>query len=172
MNRAKFKRLYEADRPFSAVMDVGEQRRRRPSLRLVLLCAMILLVSGGIIGLSLSLPEKKTPMAGSVGVPAFGATGSASNLNPGIPNPTPWQYDPVTNQHWVPTPGHLHWHSGPPPVNAGAATTSTTVIQPGDTDILNPQPWQYDPVTNRHWNPLPGHQHWHSGTAPPPGQRQ
>ncbi len=146
---------------------------------------MILLVSGGIVSLSLSLPEKKARTAGPVGVPAFGPTGvpafgptgSTPKLNPGIPNPTPWQYDPVTDQHWVPTPGHLHWHSGLPPANPpaaslGAAAASTTLIQPGDPDIPNPQPWQYDPVTNKHWNPLPGHQHWHNGTAPPPDQRQ
>ncbi len=176
MIRTKSKRLRESDRPFSAAMNVGEQRRWRPSLRLVLLIAMILIVSGAIVGLSLSLPEEKARTAAPIGVPAgaspFGATGSTSNLNPAISNPTPWQYDPVTNRHWVPTPGHLHWHSGPPPANPGAATTSTTVIQPGDPDIPNPQPWQYDPDTNRHWNPLPGHQHWHGGTAPPPGQRQ
>lgn len=29
-----------------------------------------------------------------------------------------------------------------------------------------PAPWQYDPVSNRHWDP--GHGHWHDG--PPPRQ--
>ncbi len=28
------------------------------------------------------------------------------------------------------------------------------------------QPWQYDPVANRHWHP--SHSHWHAG--PPPGE--
>ncbi len=176
MNRAKSKRLREADRPFSAAMDVDTPRRWRPSLRFVLLCAMILLVSGGIVGLSLSLPEKKDRTTVPVGVTAFGSTGSTRNLNPAIPNPTPWQYDPVTNQHWVPTPGHVHWHSGLPPSNPGTtnlgASSPTTALLTGNPAIPNPQPWQYDPVTNKHWNPLQGHQHWHSGSAPPPDQRQ
>ena len=29
------------------------------------------------------------------------------------PEPAPWTYDSVTNQHW--DPGHQHWHQGPPP---------------------------------------------------------
>ncbi len=179
MNRGKSKRVRDADRPFSAAMNVEERRPRRPSLRFVLLCAMILLVSGGIVGLSLSLPEKTA----RPNVQAFGTTVSTpTTLNPAIPNPAPWQYDQVTNQHWDPTPGHVHWHSGLPPANPGAASPGTTnlgaagvaatLLQSGTPDIPNPQPWQYDPVTNKHWNPLPGHQHWHDGTAPPPDQRQ
>ena len=27
----------------------------------------------------------------------------------------PWEFDPVTNMHWDPRPGHEHWHSGAPP---------------------------------------------------------
>lgn len=176
MNRGKQKRLRDADRPFSAAMDVDTPRRWRPSPRFVLLCAMILLVSGGIIGLSLSLPDKIAPTSRPAAAPAFIPTGSTSNLNPAIPNPTPWQYDPVTNQHWDPTPGHVHWHPGPPPGSPGAtnlgASSVTTTLQNSNPAIPNPQPWQYDPVINKHWNPLPGHQHWHTGAAPPPDQRQ
>ena len=73
---------------------------------------------------------------------------------PDIADPQPWQYDPDTNKHWNPNPGHRHWHDGtPPPANLRA-----------DPDILNPQPWQYDPDTNKHWDP--GHSHWHSGPSP------
>ena len=155
-------------------------------MRFVLLCAMILIVAGGIVRLSLSLPDKKTRTPVSTAVPAFGQTGSTSTLNPGIPNPTPWQYDPVTNKHYDPTPGHVHWHTGLPPGDPGAAipgatlpgatlpgaTTSTNPLQLGNPAIPNPLPWQFDPVANKHWNPLPGHAHWHSGPAPPPDQRQ
>ena len=30
----------------------------------------------------------------------------------------PWEFDPATNMHWDPTPGHEHWHAGPPPGDA------------------------------------------------------
>ena len=145
---------------------------------------MILIVAGGIVSLSLSLPEKKARTSVPAAVPAFAPTASTSTVNPGIPNPQPWQYDPVTDQHWVPTPGHVHWHSGRPPANPGG---NTTIIDSGtipgappisstpqavNPNIPNPQPWQYDPVTNQHWDPRTGHVHWHSGQAPPPGQRQ
>src|SRR5262245_54386605 len=39
---------------------------------------------------------------------------------------------------------------------------SGNALQPGE----NPAPWEYDVVKNRHYDPRPGHQHWHSG--PPP----
>lgn len=32
-----------------------------------------------------------------------------------------------------------------------------------------PQPWEYDAARDRHWNPEPGHNHWHEG-PPPPGR--
>lgn len=35
-------------------------------------------------------------------------------------------------------------------------------LAPGE----HPVPWQYDVENNRHFDPRPGHQHWHSG--PPP----
>ncbi len=87
--------------------------------------------------------------------------GAAPRPVPAIANPEPWQYDPVTNQHWEPN--HKHWHVGQPPSPAQRAQQQQ---QPA---ISNPQPWQYDPVTNKHWEP--NHQHWHPGQPPPPDQR-
>jgi len=42
----------------------------------------------------------------------------------------------------------------------GAMTTPT---------VGGPKAWDYDPVTNRHFDP--GHGHWHDGPAPPPESR-
>jgi hypothetical protein len=48
--------------------------------------------------------------------------------------------------------------SAPPePPSAGSS---------GPPGSRTPGPWEYDPVANQHWNPEPGHNHWHSG--PPP----
>jgi uncharacterized protein YyaL (SSP411 family) len=33
-----------------------------------------------------------------------------------------------------------------------------------------PGPWEFDPDSNRHWNP--GHRHWHDGPPPPAGERK
>jgi hypothetical protein len=91
--------------------------------------------------------------------------------NPNIPNPEPYQYDPETDQHF--DPAHKHWHQGPPPPedqrNASSptvTTTSTSVTTTAGTnpDIPNPEPYQYDPVTNQYYDP--DHKHWHSGTPP------
>ncbi len=38
----------------------------------------------------------------------------------------------------------------------------SAAVLPGENAI----PWQYDVAKNRHYDPRPGHQHWHSG--PPP----
>ena len=71
--------------------------------------------------------------------------------NPNIPNPEPWQYDPVADKHY--NPEHGHWHLGKPPSIRGR----------------EPEPWEYDPATDKFWHP--GHQHWHDGKPPPPDQR-
>ena len=52
------------------------------------------------------------------------------------------------------------------------ATTARPLVSPGggSSGVLpgeNPVAWQYDVAQNRHYDPRPGHQHWHSG--PPPG---
>jgi hypothetical protein len=71
--------------------------------------------------------------------------------NPNIPNPEPWQYDPVADKHY--NPEHGHWHPGKPPSIRGR----------------EPEPWEYDPATNKYWHP--GHKHWHDGPPPPPEER-
>jgi len=54
----------------------------------------------------------------------------------------------------------------PIPATAGRSLpmgpSSSQAVMPGE----NPTRWQYDVARNRHYNPLPGHQHWHNG--PPP----
>ncbi len=176
MNRAKARRQRHPGEQHEPAIE----EPKRPTLlsgRRILLSILILLVGGAIVGLSLSVPNKRPASATSR--PVFSPT--ATDLTPGIPNPSPWQYDPVTDRHWVAGVGHNHWHQGPPPANAGAATAGTTFTPPlqstarpssGVPAIADPQPWQYDPVTNKYWDPRVGHLHWHAGQAPPPDQRQ
>ena len=179
MNRAKAKSQRHTD---EQPHHLAIEEPKRPTLlrgRLILLCVLILSVGGAIVGLSLSVPKKRQPDALTTTPPVLGP--AATDVTSGIPNPSPWQYDPVTDRHWVATEGHNHRHKGRPPANAGAATAGTTFTPPipstarpssGVPDIANPQPWQYDPVTNKHWDPRVGHLHWHAGQAPPPDQRQ
>ncbi len=159
----------------------NEKSKRLVNLRFVLMCAMILLVAGGVVGLSVSLPDKTT-VSRATSRPGLPVNIPALANNTGIQNPSPYQYDPVTDQHWVAGPGHNHWHQGRPPANAATTTPGTTIIDSGSfsttanitnttPNIANPTPWQYDPATNKHWDPRPGHVHWHSGPAPAEGDR-
>jgi hypothetical protein len=52
----------------------------------------------------------------------------------------------------------------PTPAQQGDAYTvpSNNDLAPGET----PAPWEYDVAQNRHYDPRPGHGHWHPG--PPP----
>ncbi len=75
------------------------------------------------------------------------------------PEPAPWTYDSVTDQHFNPEPGHKHWHKGHPPNQNAAAPKPIP-------NIPNPEPWQYDAATDQHFNPEPGHNHWHGGKPP------
>lgn len=147
----------------------ADRSPRRLNLRFVVLVAFILVVAGGIVGLSMAVPEKTVPAR----VAPIVATTIPNTA--GIQNPRPYQYDPVTDRHWDPSPGHNHWHPGQPPANVGSTTplpTTTTITKgtAGTPAIVNPQPWQYDPATNKHWDPRPGHNHWHNG--PPPAEDQ
>jgi peptidyl-prolyl cis-trans isomerase A (cyclophilin A) len=45
------------------------------------------------------------------------------------------------------------------PTPPSTASTDRTADRPG-----TPEPWEYDPVKNRYWNP--DHGHWHSGRPP------
>jgi len=180
MNRAKAKRTRH--RPGHTELFGSEPAKRRVNLRLVMMLAMILLVAGGIIGLSMSVPDKQAKPAQT---PAISTTIPALANTSGIQNPTHHQYDPLTNKHWVAGGGHDHWHNGRPPGSAGSTPPGfnpTTILSSGSTssanpNIPNPTPGQYDPVTDRYWHVPPGGSpHWHNGrppaeggTAPPPG---
>ncbi len=125
--------------------------------RFFALCGLIVIVAGGIVVLAISLPaQEKSPPPARAGVTA-GTTGSGSpDLSGTLGTPKPWEYNERTNQHWDPTPGHQHWHPGPPPVQTGAEATT-------------PEPWFYNEQTDQYWDP--GHNHWHDGKPPPPDQR-
>ena len=112
----------------------------------------------------------------------------------------PWEYDPATNHHWDPRAGHQHWHQGPPPPEDQRAEVAQPTLTPvtlgedgqpipmgdgmpipmGDAmPIQTPNgpdrtgtPWEYDAGTDTHWDPRPGHEHWHRGQPPPEDQRQ
>ncbi|HEY0967613.1 MAG TPA: SEC-C metal-binding domain-containing protein [Opitutaceae bacterium] len=85
---------------------------------------------------------------------------------PGGATPAPWYYDTTLNRHWDPTPGHNHWHNGPPPVVAGLPVNTAVAT------AATPTPWFHDVVNNRHWDPTPGHNHWHDGPPPAPADRK
>jgi len=58
--------------------------------------------------------------------------------------------------------------TGRPPIPQSNVGTTIPIgagkggLAPGE----NPMPWEYDIAKNRHYDPRPGHQHWHNG--PPP----
>jgi hypothetical protein len=116
--------------------------------------------------------------------------GNNGALAPGE-NPKPWEYDVAKNRHYDPTPGHQHWHTGPPPADPSkpqvttipstgvTATTSsgapvkisgTSVVQVAPSTALapgeNPKPYEYDAAQDRYFDPSPGHNHWHTGKPP------
>ncbi len=167
MNRAKARR--QQHEPGHTNAFGAEPSKRRISLRLVMLIGMILVVAGGIVGLSVAVPDKTATAAlGSAGLSQV--IPSLAN-NSGIGNPRAYQYDPVNDKYWDPRPGHVHWHPGQPPANVATGTPTfgtTTIVNSGsvsgDPNIANPTPWQYDPVTNKHW--LADHGHWHNGPVP------
>jgi hypothetical protein len=86
--------------------------------------------------------------------------------------PEPWEYNAVNNQHWDPTPGHEHWHNGPPPNRTGGNLVPSTTPAAGGFPALppanpaatvptptpvaaagDPGAWDYDAESDRHWNP-------------------
>ncbi len=173
MNRAKAKRMRHE--PGHTGVFGAEPSKRRVNLRLVMMLTMILLVAGGIIGLSVAVPDK--PAAPVVGTPGFGRPIQSPALNSGIRNPRPNQYDPLTDRYWhVQAGGNAHWHNGQPPANGGTPATSfspTTIgssLSSPNPNIPNPTPGQYDPVTDQYWHvPAGGNAHWHKGRPPAEG---
>jgi hypothetical protein len=105
--------------------------------------------------------------------------GAPQASNPNVPDPEPWQYDAESNQHF--DPGHRHWHPGPPPpedqrteslgLTPAPGTPPIPGPRPGQPPtagppgIENPEPYQYDAVSNTHYDPE--HDHWHQGPPPP-----
>lgn len=138
----------------------------------------IFIITGVLTTIALS--SKPEPIVNPNNAANVLSSSSVANTPAG---PAAWEYNSVTNQHYDPRPGHEHWHSGPPPANAGAQANAGTPAngQPIALDngaTLTPSnappgfnrtgtPWEYDATFNRHWDPTPGHVHWHDG--PPPG---
>ena len=129
--------------------------------RLVVVGALGVVVIGAIVllggSLDDTLPFSASSQPAVVGAPNAGGPVAAP---PGITNPTPYQYDAVTNRYY--DPNHEHWHAGAPPLAGGGSTTPTEV--PAPPGITNPPPYQYHAATDRPMAPT--HAHRHSG--PPP----
>ncbi len=142
-----------------------QRSRAQIGLRFFLTCTAIVVVAVGIVALGVTRPAPQEPAVTTASL------GNPLPLTPGVPipgggsaTPKPWQYDPVTNKHWDPRPGHQHWHPGLPPANPEPTSpTATTLPTP------TPQPWEYDAVNDRYWHAE--HNHYHPGQPPPPDQR-
>ncbi len=172
----------------------GDHPKSKISLRPLMTWSFIILLGCGIAAITFSRPQDdaSSPAAGLTPAPiqpfnnGAASTILPSGLNlagtPGGPgstsgsqvpaplnitNPSPWHYDAVTDRHY--DLNHAHWHNGPPPANPitslpGSNSTSGSQVA-APTNITNPSPWQYDVVTDRHYDP--NHAHWHSGPPPP-----
>lgn len=101
------------------------------------------LVLVAVVAWSLMRPQTPPPASSGVGLaPPMTAAGTAPSTN-ATPNPVATKPAPL-----------------------GTATSSAPSGPAGAT----PQPWAYDPTTNRHFDP--GHGHWHDGPPPPPEARE
>ena len=165
----------------------GDHPKSKINLRLFVTLSFIILLGCGIAAIAFSWPQDDVPNPAAGPTPApiqpfnsnggpiqLGSTsGSQVSAPLNITNPSPWQYDAATDRHY--DPNHAHWHSGPSPTNSVTSPLGSISL-PGSQvsaplNIANPQPWQYDPATNQHWNP--DHGHWDPGSPPadksPPG---
>ena len=150
----KYKRCCEGKQETDAGWPAPQRRSRR--LRLMLSAVLVAILAVWVVtSVLVNNPQPTAP---------------AGNL-PADQTPDPWAYDRINDRHWHP--GHGHWHDGPPP--PGVAPQNDVAPRDGDasqnagntpTDDT-PEPWEYDPVNNRHWHP--NHGHWHQG--PPPQDR-
>ncbi len=142
----------------------GNNARAGGNIRQIVIWAGILAIVGVMTALGISSQQKSAEEAAETATVVSTA-------------PKPWEYNPITNEHYDPRPGHEHMHAGPPPADQvttglpGQPTlpnvnTSTTRLTPDATAQPTPEPWQYDQASNKHYNPTPGHEHWHDG--PPP----
>jgi hypothetical protein len=92
-----------------------------------------------------------------------------ADLSADAATPEPWEYNATLNQHYNPLPGHEHWHQGPPPQDGGGTLNTATVpvpLQqaPATPDDGSPEPWDYDAVNDKHWNPVT--KTWEAGMPP------
>lgn len=147
-NRKKESCPCGSGRPFDQCC--GRKGEPAKKLKTIGIWGGILVVAGVLTAVALSFETEKTA---TVTPPATAGT------------PEPWEYNPITNQHWDPRPGHEHWHAGPPPDDPVAAMQGGATG--GGTAGATPQPYEYDAINDRHWDPA--HGHWHSG--PPPQQQ-
>jgi len=150
------------------VKDGTDQGQESPGKKTIVLAALFLAAVVLLVGVWSFKPT--------------GETASGPNWLPGT-TPGPWQFDASGNRHWDPRSGHEHWHNGPPPPEGARVEEQaqpmpqapSQAFKPGlQTEGLpkDPKPWQYDPATNQHFDPRPGHGHWHQGQPPPEDQRK
>ena len=149
----------------------GDHPKSKIKLRTIATWSFIILLGCGIAAIAFSRPQNDAPSPAAGPTPApiqlfNNGAPVTSSTSPSITNPQPWQYDPATDRHWNPNPGHAHWHSGPPPNDPNAAPVPLSGSEvPAPPNVTDPSPWQYDAVTDRHYDP--NHAHWHDGPPPP-----
>ncbi len=143
-------------------LGVDQARRSKTSLAGILVIGAIVIGAAAFGAMNQwQLGKKNADLAGADSglVPPGGRTGGATTGGDvsGTPAPT------GGNAFGIVQPGA----TGRPPIpqsNAGAVIPigNSGALAPGE----HPTPWEYDVAKNRHYDPRPGHQHWHNG--PPP----
>ncbi len=114
----------------------GDHPKSKINLRPIVTWSFIILLGCGIVAIAFSRPQEDVSSPASIqdfdidGVPATfpsglnltGAPAGSGSISgskvpapPNITNPSPWQYDTVTDRHY--DPNHAHWHNGQPPPN-------------------------------------------------------
>lgn len=73
--------------------------------------------------------------------------------------------DTLAQGEWVEVNVRRGRLTGRPHYEAFLGTAGVDLLQP---EATGPEPWEYDVVLNKHWDPV--HGHWHDG--PPPSQRR
>ncbi len=152
----------------------AHQRSGAPlGTRFFVTCAAIVLVAGGIVAIRL-VPVPDEPVISTAALGNLPGIAGIPATAGGTATPKPWQYDPASNRHWDPRPGHQHWHMGTPPANPDALPSATTTLPPATTTLPTPSmktptPWEYDAANDRYWHAE--HNHYHPGQPPPPDQR-
>lgn len=166
----------------------GEGSSLGNAIGLIVVAAICVLALWGLFGQGSPESTARPIPASQTRLPQPSSSATASPVVP-TQKPTytgqPWEYDVATNHHWDPRPGHQHWHQGqPPPEDQRSNTAGAPTITPVTTGMpiqVNPSdgrpdrdgaPWEFDEAAGFHWDPRPGHEHWHQGPPPPEDQRQ